>query len=285
MRIAALTFVFNEFVNLPIWRKYYGSQLGERNLFIVDRDSTDGSTEKLGEANRILLPRTPFDDARKVACLSSFQSGLLSHYDAVICGDCDEIVVPNPNQYPGGIVEYAEKMEGEYATCLGIDVTHIIDAEAPIDLTKPIMRQRRFGLFKGAGCKTLLSRVPTLWAPGLHCTDKPPRFDPDLFNFHIKLMDYQCAMQRQMTNQATEWSERSLAANHGGHHRYSFDKFVKEAFLDSSNSVRTNKVQSFDFSNEIAKLASETKQVGGIYWMPQNVFRWIEFPEHFRGVF
>src|SRR5689334_11236262 len=41
MRVAALTFVFNEAVNLPIWIKYYGSNFGERNLYVVDRESTD----------------------------------------------------------------------------------------------------------------------------------------------------------------------------------------------------------------------------------------------------
>src|ERR1700730_13677411 len=51
MKAAALTFVFNESVNLPLWIKYYGSNFGEKNLFVVDRESTDGSTNNLGEVN------------------------------------------------------------------------------------------------------------------------------------------------------------------------------------------------------------------------------------------
>ena len=30
MNAAAITFVFNEGVNLPIWRRYYGSNFGEK---------------------------------------------------------------------------------------------------------------------------------------------------------------------------------------------------------------------------------------------------------------
>ncbi len=70
MKIAALTFAYNELVNLPIWRRYYGQQFGEHNLFLIDHGSDDGSTDDLGDVNRIGLPHTPFDDAKKVMCLS-----------------------------------------------------------------------------------------------------------------------------------------------------------------------------------------------------------------------
>ena len=126
MRIAALTYVYNESVNLPVWRRYYGQQLGEHNLFLIDRGSDDGSTDSLGDVTHIRLPRTPFDDTKKVMCLSSFQAGLLSHYDAVVCGDCDEIVVPDPEKY-AGLSDYISRMEGEYATCAGVDIVHIIE--------------------------------------------------------------------------------------------------------------------------------------------------------------
>ena len=41
MKIAALTFAYNESVNLLIWRRYYGEQLGEENLFLIDHGSDD----------------------------------------------------------------------------------------------------------------------------------------------------------------------------------------------------------------------------------------------------
>ena len=65
MKIAALTYVYNENVNLPIWRRYYGTNFGEENLFVVDRESDDGSTVDLGAANRIRVPRVAFDDRRR----------------------------------------------------------------------------------------------------------------------------------------------------------------------------------------------------------------------------
>jgi hypothetical protein len=284
MKIAALTFVYNEHVNLPIWRRYYGQQLGEKNLFIIDRESDDGSTTNLGEANRIVVPRDPFDDVKKVTCMSSFQSGLLAYYDAVICGDCDEIVVPDPSKY-SGLVDYVARMERLYATCVGIDVLHIITEEPPLDTTRPILAQRRFGRFRSVGCKTLLSRVPILWAPGLHSSNKPPKIDQDLVNFHLKVMDYQTATLRQKINQDTEWSAESLAKNLGAHHRYDLGRFVRQAFLETATAIAQQKVGPFEFEADIAEYMSHIEERGGIYYTPNNMARLVEIPSSFSEVF
>lgn len=283
MRVAALTFTYNEATNLPIWRRYYGAQLGEKNLFVIDRESDDGSTDDLGEINRILLPRTPFDDVQKVVCMSSFQNGLLSHYDAVICGDCDEMVVPEPDKY-AGLVDYITKMDGDYATCVGVDVLHIIDREPPLEPDRPILSQRHYGRFQSVGCKTLVSRVPIRWEPGLHFSNKRPRFDCGLINFHLKWMDYQSAVRRQAINQATAWSENSLAANHGAHHRYNLEKFVREGFLDPANVVRQGKVGSFDVSDAIAELEAGVVEKGGIFFSSPHLTRWVEIPLRFSDL-
>ena len=36
MKNAAVTFVYNESFNLPIWIRYFGGQFGTKNLFVVD---------------------------------------------------------------------------------------------------------------------------------------------------------------------------------------------------------------------------------------------------------
>lgn len=284
MKIAALTFVFNENVNLPIWRRYYGQQFGEKNLFVIDRESNDGSTDDLGEINRIVVPRDAFDDRKKASIMSSFQNGIINYYDAMVIGDCDEIAVPDPNKYTN-LADYAQRMQHQYSTCVGVDLLHIIHKEPPIDLTKPIMEQRRFGRFRTAGCKTMLSRIPLRWGPGLHYTDHKPWIDPDLINVHLKTMDYQCAMLRQKVNQTTEWSEASLAANFGGHHRYNYDRFVQEAFFDPVNLAKQNQFGPFELSNEIADLIAKVKVQDGGYTTSSKMTRWVEFPESFRGAF
>lgn len=282
MRVAALTFVYNEAVNLPIWRRYYGQHLGEKNLFIVDRELNDGSASDLGDANLIPLPHTPFDDTKKVQCLSSFQAGLLSHYDAVVCGDCDEIVVPDPDRY-AGLADYIQRMDEDYATCMGIDILHTITKEPPIDFGRPILSQRRYGRFISVGCKTLVSKVPIKWDPGLHFSNRRPKFDGNLINFHLKWMDYGCAIKRQAINQATEWSEASLAAQHGAHHRYDLEQFIREGFLDPLNAVKTQGIGSFEFTAVIAALEAGVTERGGTHAVP-NMAEFVEIPSRFSDV-
>jgi len=284
MKLAVVTFVFNEIVNLPIWRRYYGENFGDKNLFVIDRESNDGSTADLGEVNRIVIPRDAFDDRKKTSFVSSFQHSLLQYYDAVIYTDCDEIMVPNTARYRD-LSEYVSKMTSGYATCIGLNVLHVLNQEPPLDLNRPILAQRRYARFNSATCKTLLSRVPITWMPGFHCLNLQPKIDPDLFLFHTKTMDYSIASQRQKINNETAWSSESLAANFGAHHRYAFDRFVREGFFDPINIINQGKIATFDFSEEIARFQAETVERDGSYWIPMNIDRWVEIPEHLRTAF
>ncbi|MEO5652825.1 MAG: glycosyltransferase family 2 protein, partial [Marmoricola sp.] len=47
LRIAAITFCRDEGRMLPLWIKYYGAQFGVENLYVVDDNSEDGSTDDL----------------------------------------------------------------------------------------------------------------------------------------------------------------------------------------------------------------------------------------------
>jgi hypothetical protein len=284
MKVAALTFVFNECVNLPVWIRYYGSLFGEKNLFVVDRESTDGSTVSLGEVNRIVIPRDEFDDRKKADFMSSLQNALVNYYDAVICGDADELVVPNMEEY-ASLAAYIDRVDFDYVTCIGLNVLHILHQEPPLDLTQPILAQRRYARFVSATCKTQLSRVPIRWMPGLHSIDRRPKFDGNLFLLHTKTMDYNIASERQKINKGTVWSEDSLAANFGVHHRYDYQQFVHESFFDPVNVVNQGKVQAFDFKEEITKLEAETTERAGFFSFPMNVNRWVEMPASLRNAF
>jgi hypothetical protein len=284
MTNAAVTFVYNEAVNLPIWIRYYGKQFGNKNLFVIDRESTDGSTESLGEVNRIVIPRDAFDDRKKADFMSSFQNALTSYYDAVICSDCDELVVPDPGSY-GSLNEYIVSVDFDYVTCVGLNILHIINLEPPLDPDRPILAQRRFARFRSATCKTILSRIPLRWLPGLHSLNQRPKIDPNLFMFHTKTMDYSIASARQQINVDTAWSDYSLERNFGAHHRYEYSRFVRELFLDPMNAIHQQKVVSFDFAEEISEFNSQITEKDGSFWVPMGLGRWVEIPERFGGVF
>ena len=284
MSVAVFTFTYNEAINLPIWIRYFGCLFGEENLFVADRSSNDGSTAILGLVNKVNLPHGPFDEHAKTGFVNLFHRALLHHYDTVIYTDADELIVPDLNRH-ANLAEYINNTEFDYVTCVGLNVQHMINQEAPLDPLAPVLAQRRFARFSSSCCKSLISRVPINWQPGIHSCDKPPKIDPSLYMFHLKFMDYSVAMNRQRINQDTVWSSRGIEQKHGAHHRYDFDRFVRKSFLDPINILKNKGLDPFDFTQQIAEINSRVRTEKDAFHIPMNIYSLVELPERLRNAF
>jgi hypothetical protein len=282
--VAVVTFVYNEAVNLPIWLRYYGPLFGKKNLFVIDHSSNDGSTSNLDDVNRILIPRQELEERKRCLFMASLQKGLLEYFDTVIYTDCDEILVPDPREYRN-LSEYIKKSDFDYVAPIGLDIQHMIDLEAPLDLAKPILAQRQYCRFNVGMCKPLISRVPINWETGFHASDKPINLSDKLFLFHLKLMDLDIAMKRLKFTREMGWAERSLAAGHGAHARYDDDRFKREFFLDPQNIAKHHELSDFVFTGEVTKIVEETVHRSGFYWPPQVPSKVMVIPDRFRNMF
>ena len=258
MRIAAITFVYNESFNLPNWVKYYGGNLGMENLFVVDRGSDDGSTSNLGDVNVIRIPRKDYDENEKTNFMGLFHKSLLSFYDYVILSDCDEIVVADPEKYKD-LRSYIETCGHSHVTCVGLDVVHIIDREPRLHPERSLLSQRRFAQFHRASCKTAISGIPTDWLPGFHHCNHAPNFDPDLYLMHLKYSDLYTSVDRQFINIDTVWSQNLLESNLAKHHRFDLPTFVHAGFLVPSHDIRINGAREFKFDAEINEMLTGTQ--------------------------
>jgi hypothetical protein len=284
---AVVTFVYNESVNLPIWRKYYASLFGERNLFIIDHDSSDGSTADLGQINKLWIAKDELNDHMRCVFMASFAKALLQYFKTVIYTDCDEIIVPDPARY-ADLPDYLDRNNFEYVAPVGLNVQHILSKEEPLDLARPILQQRRFVRFTSSMCKPLVTRIPIVWASGFHACDKPIRIDSDLFLMHLKTMDRDIALRRQKITREMKWAESSIEAKHGVHQRYDDDRFLREQFLDPNNIATSPErgIQPFDFSAEIERIVAACTIRGGIYTSsPYFMGRVAEIPERLRNAF
>lgn len=282
MSVAAFTFVYNESVNLPIWLRYYGSNFGSKNLYVIDRESTDGSTSNLGDVNKISIPRTAFDEFRRAEFISSFHNSLLQAYDTVIFTDTDEIIVPDLAIY-SGLNDYIARTDFDYVTSIGMNVCHAIHLEDPIDWDRPLLEQRKYARFFSSQCKTLISRTPVKWLPGFHSMNHRPKIDPNLFIFHLKLMDFYAAIRRQKINRETEWAQESQGL--GLHHRYDSAQFVQEGFLVTVDLLNRKLVVPFEFSEDIARFDAEVTEKNGNFYIPMGHTKFVEIPERLRSAF
>ena len=284
MKTAAVTFVYNERFNLPIWMRYFGDQFGKENLFVVDLGTNDGSTDDLGDVNKIALPRDEFDEYAKTNFINFLQQGLLNYYDIVIYTDADELVVPDPELYPD-LRTYLEQSTFDYASCVGLNIVHMLNLEEPLDVRRPILQQRRFAKFLSATCKPCVSRVPMNWSPGFHYSDKPPKIDPALFLFHTKWMDYNLAMQRQKVSREAAYSKRTVEQGMRAHSRYDYDRFVREGFFDPINEMMQRGISKFDFSAEIGAINAGVTAFSGVHFIPMNISKIVEIPKRFKVMF
>lgn len=223
--VAAVTMVYNEDVFLPIWIRYYGELFGEKNLYILDNESTDSSTSALGSANVIRVPRTEHFNLNRRLFISQFCSALLQYFDAVVYTDCDEILFTTTRV--GTLGDYIEQLDRTHATAVGLELFQDLNGETEIDLTCPILEQRKKAFFSAPMCKTLVIQRPITWSSGFHLSTRRPVFDR-LLLVHLSNMDLKIRLQRQALM-------RTIEAVDLGPHKRTPDSVVCELFKKASS--------------------------------------------------
>lgn len=193
MRIAALTMMYNEPVWAGVWARHYAGQLGAEHCTVLDHGSDDGSADGLAVRVR-RLGRSALDETWRAAIVADEVRALLRHYDAVIHADVDELLVADPERYEG-LQALAASVDVPVLTAIGLDLHHIPNAEAALDVARPIGMQREWVRFSAAMCKPALVRRGVDWAPGFHCCDAPLVLDR-LYLIHLRYADLGAGLRR-----------------------------------------------------------------------------------------
>jgi glycosyl transferase family 2 len=208
-RRAAFTISQNEPLMLPIWLDYYGRYFDADDLYVIDHDSTDGSTSDLEDRCRVVPVHrlVAFDHHWLKTTVEAFQAFLLRSYDTVLFAEVDELVVADPNRH-SGLDSYIDGLALPAARCVGFNVVQQAD-EPPLRFDRPLLAQRRYWQASPYYSKRLLSRVPLRWADGFHeeysAPDDPP--DPALVLVHLHRIDYDACLARHRSSAAREWNE------------------------------------------------------------------------------
>lgn len=209
--MACVSMAYNEAIFLPAWYRYYSSQVGAEHCYIIDHGSTDGSTDDLGRASRITIPRSALDENKRCAFISNFCNALLSYYDFVLFTDSDEIVVVDPD-VADNLISYLD-MADEVTTCVGFNMMQDFSTESKLDLNRPILNQRSYVLPRRSMCKPSLFGRPIKFTPGFHSYDGPINFG-GLFLFHLAYVDLDIAKARQAKRRSQIFINERMAAHH-----------------------------------------------------------------------
>ena len=98
-----------------------------------------------------------FDHQWLVNTVGSFQKHLRKEkgYELVLFAGVDEIVVPDPNVYAGGLTQYLNEFKGEGASVTAYEVVHDPDTEPKKSMTTSL-----FSSSGGTSCGTNSTTKP-----------------------------------------------------------------------------------------------------------------------------
>ena len=204
-----------------MWLRHYSRHFGSEDIYVLDHDTTDGSTEGLaGRCSVISVHHdTSFDHRWLTGIVEDFQSFLLRSYDAVLFSEVDEFVVPDPRRYPD-LQAYIDDLEASAASCTGYNVVQYPD-EPPLRFDAPVLSQRTYWHPSPHYSKRLLSKIPLSWNIGFHHELNAPGIhpDPNLYLIHLHRVDYEYCLTRHRAAAARNWSPGDLMFNLGWHQR------------------------------------------------------------------
>jgi hypothetical protein len=225
---AVITIVHNERVFLPIWLRHYSHHFAPDDIYVLDNETTDGSTSRGGFV-RLPVSHDRVDHVWMAHMIEELQHELLARYDMVLVTDVDEIVVPGPEF--GTLGEYLDRFNEEFVNCLGYEILHLRDTEPPFDPTRPILEQRGYWFVNPLYEKPALATVPMKWKPGFHAReDESFVIDPDLYMIHLHRMDYWICQERHRLRNERCWDQRDLESGWAEHNRIAADEEFQRWF-------------------------------------------------------
>jgi len=206
-RIAFVTMVRDEPVFLPLWVRHYAAIAPRAQLFILF-DGLDQQVPDAADGCQVLrLPQgvagPGWDDARW-RMLSGFANTLLERFDVVVLNDVDELIVLDPEAGDDLAAAFAEAADIGVISPFAIELVHRTDLEPePLNLTRPLLAQRRHGRINASYCKPCIVARKVIWSLGGHYSDFPTlHLSRKLFLFHLRAMDAGLLRDRQVLRRA-----------------------------------------------------------------------------------
>lgn len=192
LRVAVISDALSSEFYFPIWYRYYASQLGPENIFLITYPGYTQNFAGYRLGGIVELPYTYSDHVRAKA-ISSYAQFVLEFRDAVIRVDTDEFVVPDPARY-SSLATFMAEVQYPYVTGIGLDVIQRI-GEPELTLDRPILvDQRAFCYANSSLNKTCITRVECRWGSGFHGSTLHPHFE-DCYLIHFKRADIELQMK------------------------------------------------------------------------------------------
>ena len=188
----------NEKYMLPIFLKFYKNFFNPKDIYILDHNSDDGSTDNL-DVNVIKINyQYTFHHEWLKDTVKEYQQKLLEEYEIVVFAETDELLysLPEPlNVYLDNFLKEDQSVK----TCTAHEILHDIDEEEDWSPGKNIMDIRKYWYRPDLYDKTLISKIPLDWSGGFHRVNNVgTNNDGKLFMLHLHRFDFQTKHKRNI---------------------------------------------------------------------------------------
>lgn len=229
-KCAIFTTVKNENVFLPIWLRHYQKYFANEDIYVLDHQSTDGSTLNL-PVNVTLIQNEYVGDHQWMAKVASdYQKELLKNYECVIFAESDEIIYSIEKPFDQSIDDFIQSND-LYATCNGYSVIQDLQNESVLCFGDHIFEKRNYWYKDAAEDKTLISKIPLEWNWGFHTLrGRNNNHNNTFYLAHLHRFDLETMVQRHKTR--TSFKQKN---DGGGHHWKSNEEEIYEVFRQVSS--------------------------------------------------
>lgn len=218
---AAFTIFHNESQMLPIWLRHYATHFPNATWALNHmRKDPEANKIKINETNLLGVDISHVKFLNLYGDEHGFPMGFFTSqaefmlmrllrwgYKCVLLSDVDELMLPDPKKYPGGLKQYIANYEKNgtelYYRMKGYLIAHIVDGEyveKPIKWNEPIMQQRKYFVRQPKYDKCLLTKTGIRYKPGFHTKYLPLdeiKMDEDILLIHLKEFDHDFCFGRE----------------------------------------------------------------------------------------
>jgi hypothetical protein len=218
-KCAVFTIVKNESFFLPIWLKYYKKYFNDSDIYVLDHQSTDGSTNNLTVNVVPIVNELAFDHQWLCDTVQNQQAKLLEEYECVIFAESDELLYSTSYPLNELINKFLSDTHVNYITCVGHEVIQNLDTETPMLEGEELFKKRNYWFDYGDYDKTLISKIPLTWIWGFHLTRVgEKKYGYDLHMAHLHRCDFELMLKRH-EERANKWKLKDDGAGVGFQHR------------------------------------------------------------------
>lgn len=216
---AVFTIVKNESYFLPIWIKHYKKYFDVDDIYVLDHQSTDGSTDNLDVKVVKVVNELAFDHQWLVDTVQNQQVKLLEEYECVLFAESDELVYTTQKPLNLVIEDFINDKEVTHQTCTAFEIIEKIGEEKSLEVGDEILEHRNYWFTDFMYNKTLLSKVPLHWVWGFHrTTNTTPDNKYNLFLIHLHRCDFEMMLKRH-EERAKKWKLKDDGPGIGHQHR------------------------------------------------------------------